>query len=102
MPKLYFFPFSDHDGVTLQLKLYQADRSPGIWKMNCNVIENPLCKNDFETFWKSWKHNINNRDMFTNKREFWDMTKVKIKNLTIDISKNLKRKNRNLNSGKKS
>ena len=31
--KIVYFPFSDHDGVTLQLKLNQADRCPRIWKI---------------------------------------------------------------------
>ena len=84
--KIVYFPFSDHDGVCVQFKLSQVERGPGVWKMNCNVIKSLLFKNTFESFWKKWKENINNRDMFANKREFWDMTKIKIKDITIQVS----------------
>ena len=46
-----------------------------------------LFKNTFETFWANWKHNIDN---YTDKGEFWDITKLKIKDISIEISKKLK------------
>lgn len=89
-PKIRYFPFSDHDGVTITLKIKQVERGPGCWKMNNNVITTSLFKNTFEIFWGKWKTNIHNVNMFKNKLQFWDLTKVKIKDITIEIAKKLK------------
>ncbi|CAC5375324.1 unnamed protein product [Mytilus coruscus] len=75
-----------HDGVTISMNIIEPERGPGYWKMNNSVIKTELFKNTFETFWKSWKLNINR---FKDKKEFWDLTKTKIKEITITISKKL-------------
>ncbi|CAC5361410.1 unnamed protein product [Mytilus coruscus] len=85
--KTVYFPFSDHDGVTISMNIIEPERGPGYWKMNNSVIKTDLFKNTFETFWKSWKLNINK---FKDKKEFWDLTKTKIKDITITISKKLR------------
>jgi hypothetical protein len=41
---------------------------------------------EFESFWNKWKLQKNN---FKNKLEWWEQTKIKIKNLTIGVSKKL-------------
>ncbi|CAC5373259.1 unnamed protein product [Mytilus coruscus] len=84
--KNIYFPFSDHDGVTITMNINEPERGPFYWKMNNSVIKTDLFKNTFETFWKSWKHKINK---FKDKKEFWDLTKTKIKDITITISKKL-------------
>ncbi|VDI29364.1 Hypothetical predicted protein [Mytilus galloprovincialis] len=77
----------DHDGVTITMNIVEPERGPGYWKMNNSIIKTDLFKNTFETFWKSWKLNINN---FKDKKEFWDLTKTKIKDITITVSKKLR------------
>ena len=92
-----YFPFNDHDGVTVSLKTNEAERGPGVWKMNNNVIKSKLFKETFETFWEYWKEKIN---QFKDKREFWDMTKTKIKDITIEVSKKLAISESDLKNGK--
>jgi len=48
------------------------------------VIENILFKQAFTTFWQHWKTDINS---FKDKLKWWEITKCKIRELCIDISK---------------
>jgi hypothetical protein len=84
--KFIHFPFSDHDGVIMTLKVGEPERGPGLLKMNYTVIQTYLFKHIFESFWNKWKLQKNN---FKNKLEWWEQTKIKIKSLTIDASKKL-------------
>ena len=61
--------------------------------MNNNTIQSDLFKRTFESFWKYWKLEVNN---FDSKKEWWEITKVKIKNLCIEISKKLNVKERDI------
>ena len=54
--------------------------------MNYTVIQTDLFKHIFESFWNKWKLQKNN---FKNKLEWWEQTKIKIKSLTIGVSKKL-------------
>ena len=70
----------DHSGITLILNLEQVSRGPGVWKMNNSVIESTLFKETFEQFWASWKgQTVNYSDIKT----WWEIGKMKIKELTI-------------------
>jgi hypothetical protein len=82
------FPFSDHDLVSTKLKLDDIERGPGIWAMNFNTITSELFTKAFNTWWGIWKNEI---ERFRNIQEWWDVTKTKIKYLTMQISKQLKK-----------
>ncbi|VDI46411.1 Hypothetical predicted protein [Mytilus galloprovincialis] len=69
------------------MNIVEPETGPGYWKMKNSITKTDLFKNTFETFWKSWKLNINK---FKDKKEFWDLTKTKIKDITITISKKLR------------
>ena len=58
--KVIHFPFSDHDGVIMTLKVSEPERGPGLWKMNYTVIQPDLFKHIFESFWNKWKLQKNN------------------------------------------
>ena len=87
------FPFSDHNVVSIKIKLDDIQRGPGIWVMNLNTIKSDLFKNTFQTWWESWK---NENVKYSDLREWWDITKTKIKKITIETSKILN-KSRNKN-----
>ena len=87
--RIQHFPFSDHDLVLSKLKLDEIERGPGLWAMNVNTIKTDEFRNAFTTFWESWKNTQNN---YENVREWWDITKTKIKFLTMEISKTLNKK----------
>jgi hypothetical protein len=63
-------------------------RGPGIWAMNFNTITSELFTKAFNTWWGIWKNEI---ERFRNIQEWWDVTKTKIKYLTMQISKQLKK-----------
>ena len=67
--------------------MHKIKRGPGFWKMNVNTIRSERFKQAFETFWPGW---IKQQDKFGNKRDWWEATKWKIKNLTIQVGKSLK------------
>jgi hypothetical protein len=70
----------------MTLKVSEPERGPGLWKMNNTVIQTDLFKNIFESFWNKWELQKNE---FENKLEWWEQTKIKIKSLTIGVSKKL-------------
>ena len=61
--------------------------------MNVKTIQSQEFKNAFELWWNLWKTEKRN---FGSLQEWWDVTKTKIKQLTMEISKNLSK-----NSSKK-
>ena len=69
-PKIRYFPFSDHDGVKITLKIKLVERGPGCWKMNNNTITTSIFKNTFRICWGKWKTIIHNLDMFKSKLQF--------------------------------
>ena len=84
--KTNHFPFSDHDGISLSLKFTEPERGGGTYKMNNSVLKSELLQRTLESFWSDWRLK---KEDFKNKLEWWEQTKVKIKNLTIKVSKQL-------------
>ena len=84
--KINHFPFSDHDICTVKVKIEDIERGPGIWVMNLNTIKSETFISAFNTWWPTWKNQINR---FETIQEWWEVTKTKIKILTIDISKQI-------------
>ena len=85
--------FSDHELVSIKLDLVDTKRGPGYWKMNAKIIESERYKVTFQSFWKSW---IREKNKYKNKREWWEATKWKIENLTIQISNSMNVKEREI------
>ena len=85
------FPFSDHDLVSTKLILDGTERGPGIWAMHFNTITSELFTKAFNPWWGIWKNEI---ERFRNIQEWWDVTKIKIKYLTMQISKQLKKRSK--------
>ena len=83
------FPFSDYDLVSTKIKLDDIERGPEIWTMNFNTMTSELFTKAFNAYWGIWKNEI---ERFRNIKEWWDVTKTKIKYLTMQISKLLKKK----------
>ena len=72
--------FSDHHLITLEIKFSDTERGKGYWKMNHQVIKSTLFRDCFSNFWKQWQQS---RHDYTDLKQWWDLTKVKIKQLTI-------------------
>ena len=69
---------SDHSAIQLVLKTNKQDRGTGYWKLNSSILENERFHNSFIAFWSGWKKEINK---YESKKEWWEATKCKIKNL---------------------
>jgi hypothetical protein len=80
------FPFSDHDVVITKLKTQDINRSPGMWIMNLETIKSEQFRHAFKIWWNNWKIEKNK---YSDIWEWWDLTKNKIKLLTIEISRSL-------------
>lgn len=83
--KLAYFPYSDHDGLLVQLNLLGPGCGPGTWKMNYAVVQSVTFKKVFKSFWRSWRLK---KQEFVSLLDWWEVTKIK--SLTIDVSKQLK------------
>jgi exonuclease III len=82
--KIQHCPYSDHDAVNVKIKTDDVERGPGIWKMNTTVINTPDFENALHTLWKIWCKEIHT---YTSKKCWWELTKVKIKQLCYSIAK---------------
>ena len=85
-------PKADHEAITMTLNTSKCERGPGFWKMNVDALNSDLFDQTFKTFWKGWKKQINN---FESKRKWWELTKIKIKELSIEVAKQIS-KERNI------
>ena len=83
---IHHFPFSDHDAVALDINFNKSHKGPGIWKMNAQTIQTNFVRESLEKLWPTWTDKINE---YENILIWWEITKINIKQLTIEISKTL-------------
>ena len=81
------FPFSDHDAILLQFDLDKSLKGPGIWKMNANTILSDIFRESLEKLCPQWVNRIND---YENILIRWEIIKILLKHITIEISKSLK------------
>ena len=82
--KIIEAPFSDHCIVESTLITKMAERGPGVWIMNTEVLKEPLFDKCFR---KVWDHAIQTKPQYTDKQIWWDTTKQNIKELAMWISR---------------
>ena len=70
----------------MSLKFTEPERGGGTYKMNNSVLKSELLQRTLESFWSDWR--LKKEDL-KNKLEWWEQTNVKIKSLTIKVSKQL-------------
>ena len=80
------FPFSDHDAIKLNIDSSRNAKGPGIWKMNVKTIQSTSFRKSIETLWPIWAGGLTS---YESPLSWWEVTKYKIKHLTIEISKSL-------------
>ena len=79
-------PFSDHSAVSLTWSLPGSiSRGPGLWKLNCSVLDDPDYVDLISSFWLSWQ---SRRLSFSSPLLWWDRGKSRIKGLTISFCNN--------------
>ena len=79
--------FSDHSLVTFRLKTSTITRGRGFWKLNSAVAESELFKKAFRSMWDDW---LQNMVKYKNLNTWWDLGKVKIRDLATWCSIKLK------------
>ena len=72
--------FSDHAAIVLSLKLSDIVRGKGYWKMNNHIIATKRFQDMFENWWQEW---VLTKNQYSSVRQWWDLTKKKIKQLNI-------------------
>ena len=85
-PGIVMAPNTDHAAITLNVNTSKCERGTGFWKMNTSVLKSKQFDETFMSFWKSWEKSI---DKYDSKKEWWEITKVKIKELSIAVAKQL-------------
>lgn len=74
-------PFSDHCAITLSFSIPDSmPRGPGFWKFNCALLDDLDFLVAIKDFWVSWQAE---QSSFSSPLMWWDVGKVKIKNLAI-------------------
>jgi exonuclease III len=82
--KIIHCPYSDHDATIIAAKLQNCERGPGTWKMNNRVIKSDTFKTSFKALWTGCKQSM---CTYQTKTIWWDVMKIKIKHLCMEISK---------------
>ncbi|WAR24787.1 YTX2-like protein [Mya arenaria] len=80
------FPLLDHDAISIKLVMETETRGPGLWKMNTSILENPEFVKRFELFWKEW---TKQKCKFSTLTSWWEIAKIRIKEISIDFCKEL-------------
>ena len=76
--------------VLVKIKMNNFERGPGCWKMNATVVKSELFKRCFTSFWSSWSKR---KSEFSDIGMWWDLGKVKIKEIATWCSRRIKNDN---------
>jgi hypothetical protein len=69
-----------------KIKMNEIERDPEVLVINENTIKSGIFKKAFNTF---WTNNVSKINLYHNMKEWWDITKNKLKALCIEISSKL-------------
>ena len=83
--------WSDHRAVALTLQKKNYEKGNGMWKMNSEVIKSRLFREAFTIFWHNWQ---NCKTQYRDIQTWWDLGKIKIKQMTQDIAGLIAKDNR--------
>ena len=82
--EIFSCPYSDHAAVSLSWSSDSPSRGPGLWKLNCSVLDESDYFQLISDFWASWRLR---RPSFSSLPHWWDRGKSRIKGLTINYCK---------------
>ena len=91
--------FTDHNSISLKLKLFKGNKGNGYWKLNKSILENQEYCKSIEILITKYQHQFKEQ---SNLDIMWDNFKLEVRDKTIDhckkVSKNQKKWN--LKTGK--
>ena len=79
-------PRTDHAAICVNLKTSTCERGNGFWKLNIKVLDSEMFDNTFRSFWQTLKKEITK---FRNAKQWWETTKVKIREIGMEVAKKL-------------
>lgn len=87
--KILSCPYSNHAAVTLSWSPPDSpSRGPGLWKLNCSILDESDYYQHISDFWASW---CLRRPSFSSLAHWWDPGKSRIKGLTINYCRDRQR-----------
>ena len=85
-------PHSDHRATVTRFALPRTFATgPSYWKFNTSLLDDQQYMSSISTFWKQWQ---NERADFADIRLWWDVGKIKLRQLTMSFSKRRAREKR--------
>ena len=76
---------TDHNAISLKLKIGKLNKGPGYWKFNSSLINDETYKIKLKQIIQNFKNSFNNTNV--SKQIKWEMCKRKIKDYTIEYCK---------------
>ena len=71
-------PQSDHEYVCCSFHTDNAQRGPGVWKINNSILQDQAFRDKFVNFWNHWQQQ---KADYGDIQTWWDLGKIKIKSL---------------------
>ena len=82
---------TDHSAIVLEFKASEMERGPGIWKLNKKILDSEFFINIFMSFWNGWKNEFKK---YSSKKKWWELFKIKTKDLCILAAKHIEKNKR--------
>ena len=78
-------PVSDHRAIVTRFSLPDTiELGPSFWKLNISLLDDPDYMTVISTFWRKWRAELPD---FSDIRLWWDVGKIKVRQLSIHFSK---------------
>jgi len=84
--------FTDHNSISLKLKLFKGNKGNGYWKLNTSILENQEYCKSIEKLITKYQHKFKEQ---TKLDILWDNFKLEVRDKTIDHCKKLANSKKN-------
>jgi hypothetical protein len=78
--------FTDHNSISLKLKLFKGNKGNGYWKLNTRILENQEYCKSIEKLITKYQHKFKEQ---TKLDILWDNFKLELRDKTIDHCKKI-------------
>ncbi|WAQ98940.1 YTX2-like protein, partial [Mya arenaria] len=85
--------FTDHNTIEIKINTENVARGPGLWMFNTRLLNDTEYASLIKTFWSSWTHN---KTSYASCSEWWEMSKIKIRAITLEYSQSKSRSKTNI------
>ena len=76
--------FTDHNSISLKLKVFKGNKGNGYWKLNISILENQEYCKSIEKLITKYQHQFKEQ---SNLDIMWDNLKLEVRDKTIDYCK---------------